>query len=243
MRHVALEVPAGIERAEQASRSREQNAETAHHCDFSRSLGAESATTRQMRGLIAEAIRLMTPPLPENSERQPVCRRRRSAAGAPAASRPSKRMQILSPLTFTYSCVRSKSGLRKQVDEQRAPRARLQLHQLYAELRQRVLIDKVAPRPPRRLLERLSGHFQLHAEDASAPARERRRPWALRTAASGRTGRRAAQRRRARQTRLRRRVQISGRLRGSSAGCAPSLQSLYSRSVSSGPPRSVAQTT
>src|SRR6266850_1283360 len=52
--------------------------------DFSRSLGAGSATTRKTRGLTRSVIALMVPPLP-------------------APSRPSKTMQIFAPVCFTHS--------------------------------------------------------------------------------------------------------------------------------------------
>ena len=48
-------------------------------CDFSRSVGAGSATTRNTRGLTRSTIRLIVPPLP-------------------AVSRPSNTMQILAPV-------------------------------------------------------------------------------------------------------------------------------------------------
>src|SRR4030095_10129660 len=52
---------------------------------FSRSVGAESAMTRNTRGLTRSVIALMVPPLP-------------------APSRPSNTMHTLSPLYFTHSC-------------------------------------------------------------------------------------------------------------------------------------------
>src|SRR3984893_249498 len=55
----------------------------AYICDFSRSVGAGSATTRKMRGLTRSVIALIVPPLP-------------------APSRPSKRMQTLRPLCTTH---------------------------------------------------------------------------------------------------------------------------------------------
>src|SRR5262249_46767143 len=54
-------------------------------CDFSRSVGAGSATTRNTRGLTLSVIALIVPPLP-------------------APSRPSKTTQTLSPLCLTHSC-------------------------------------------------------------------------------------------------------------------------------------------
>jgi hypothetical protein len=53
-------------------------------CDFSRSVGAGSATTRKTRGLTRSVSALIVPPLP-------------------APSRPSKTMQTLSPLWTTHS--------------------------------------------------------------------------------------------------------------------------------------------
>src|SRR5262252_5742326 len=53
-------------------------------CDFWRSDGAGSATTRNTRGLTRSVIALIVPPFP-------------------APSRPSNTMQILSPLYFTHS--------------------------------------------------------------------------------------------------------------------------------------------
>ena len=53
--------------------------------DFSRSVGAGSATTRNTRGLTRSVIRLIVPPLP-------------------AVSRPSNTMQTLAPVAFTHSC-------------------------------------------------------------------------------------------------------------------------------------------
>jgi hypothetical protein len=54
-------------------------------CDFSRSEGAGSATTRNTRGLTFSVIALIVPPLP-------------------AASLPSNRMMTQSFFSFTYSC-------------------------------------------------------------------------------------------------------------------------------------------
>ena len=54
-------------------------------CDFSRSVGAGSATTRNTRGLTRSVIRLIVPPFP-------------------AVSRPSNTMQILAPVSLTHSC-------------------------------------------------------------------------------------------------------------------------------------------
>src|SRR5215470_6790386 len=53
--------------------------------DFSRSVGAGRATTRNTRGLTRSVMALITPPLP-------------------APSRPSNTMQIFIPLSFTHSC-------------------------------------------------------------------------------------------------------------------------------------------
>src|SRR5882762_9630734 len=52
-------------------------------CDFSRSVGAGSATTRKMRGLTRSVIALIVPPLP-------------------APSRPSKMMQTFKPACTTH---------------------------------------------------------------------------------------------------------------------------------------------
>src|SRR3984893_4815090 len=52
-------------------------------CDFSRSVGAGSTTTRKMRGLTRSVIALIVPPLP-------------------APSRPSKRLQTLRPFCTTH---------------------------------------------------------------------------------------------------------------------------------------------
>jgi hypothetical protein len=54
-------------------------------CDFSRSVGDGSATTRKTRGLTRSVSALIVPPLP-------------------APSRPSKTMQTLRPLWTTHSC-------------------------------------------------------------------------------------------------------------------------------------------
>src|SRR3954451_15570435 len=54
-------------------------------CDFSRSVGAGSATTRKTRGLTRSVMALMVPPLP-------------------APSRPSKTMQILAPVAWVHCC-------------------------------------------------------------------------------------------------------------------------------------------
>jgi len=53
--------------------------------DFSRSVGALRATTRNTRGLTRSVMRLITPPLP-------------------AVSRPSNTTTILAPVAFTHSC-------------------------------------------------------------------------------------------------------------------------------------------
>src|SRR5690348_8105129 len=65
-------------------------------CDFSRSVGAGSATTRNTRGLTRSVIRLMVPPLP-------------------AVSRPSNTMQIFAPLAFTHSCSATSSPCRRRI--------------------------------------------------------------------------------------------------------------------------------
>src|SRR6478609_8478177 len=54
-------------------------------CDFSRSVGVCSATTRNTRGLTRSVIRLMVPPFP-------------------AVSRPSNTTQTFAPLALTHSC-------------------------------------------------------------------------------------------------------------------------------------------
>ena len=59
-------------------------------CDFSRSVGAGSATTRNTRGLTREVMRLIVPPLP-------------------AVSRPSNTMQIFAPVALTHSCIATSS--------------------------------------------------------------------------------------------------------------------------------------
>src|SRR6478609_3673872 len=58
--------------------------------DFSRSVGAGRATTRNTRGLTRSTIRLIVPPLP-------------------AVSRPSNTMQTLAPVAFTHSCMATSS--------------------------------------------------------------------------------------------------------------------------------------
>ena len=57
-----------------------------HHCVFSRSDGVPGATTRRMRGDIAEEMRLITPPFP-------------------AASRPSKMTTSFDPDARTHSAI------------------------------------------------------------------------------------------------------------------------------------------
>src|SRR5215470_8374941 len=64
-------------------------------CDFSRSVGAVSATTRNTRGLTRSVIALMVPPLP-------------------AVSRPSKTMQTFAPDVFTHSCIPTSSPWRRR---------------------------------------------------------------------------------------------------------------------------------
>ncbi len=59
-------------------------------CDFSRSVGAGSATTRNTRGLTRSVIRLIVPPFP-------------------AVSRPSNTTQTLAPESFTHSCIATSS--------------------------------------------------------------------------------------------------------------------------------------
>ena len=65
-------------------------------CDFSRSVGAESATTLNTRGLTRSVIRLMVPPLP-------------------AVSRPSNTMQILAPVALTHSCIATSSPWSRRI--------------------------------------------------------------------------------------------------------------------------------
>ena len=59
-------------------------------CDFSRSVGAGSATTRNTRGLTRSVIALIVPPLP-------------------AVSRPSNTTQIFAPGALTHSCMATSS--------------------------------------------------------------------------------------------------------------------------------------
>ncbi len=59
-------------------------------CDFSRSVGAGRATTRNTRGLTRSVIRLIVPPFP-------------------AVSRPSNTTQTLAPESFTHSCIATSS--------------------------------------------------------------------------------------------------------------------------------------
>ena len=59
-------------------------------CDFSRSVGAGRATTRNTRGLTRSVIRLIVPPFP-------------------AVSRPSNTMQIFAPDALTHSCMATSS--------------------------------------------------------------------------------------------------------------------------------------
>src|SRR5256885_209164 len=65
-------------------------------CDFSRSVGAGRATTRNTRGLTRSVIRLIVPPFP-------------------AVSRPSNTMQILAPVAFTHSCMATSSPCRSRI--------------------------------------------------------------------------------------------------------------------------------
>jgi hypothetical protein len=62
-------------------------------CDFSRSVGAGRAATRNTRGLTRSVIRLIVPPFP-------------------AVSRPSNTMQILAPDALTHSCMATSSPCR-----------------------------------------------------------------------------------------------------------------------------------
>jgi hypothetical protein len=59
--------------------------------DFSRSVGAGSATTRNTRGLTLSVMALIVPPLP-------------------AVSRPSNTTQTLAPVDFTHSCMATSSA-------------------------------------------------------------------------------------------------------------------------------------
>src|SRR6516162_2702690 len=61
-------------------------------CDFSRSVGAGSATTRNTRGLTRSVIRLIVPPFP-------------------AVSRPSNTTQILAPVDLTHSCMATRAKI------------------------------------------------------------------------------------------------------------------------------------
>ena len=65
-------------------------------CDFSRSVGADSATTRNTRGLTRSVIRLMVPPLP-------------------AVSRPSNTMHTFAPVAFTHSCRATSSPCSRRI--------------------------------------------------------------------------------------------------------------------------------
>ena len=60
-------------------------------CDFCRSVGAGSATTRKTRGLTRSTMRLIVPPLP-------------------AVSRPSNTMHTLAPVALTHSCMATSSA-------------------------------------------------------------------------------------------------------------------------------------
>src|SRR4029450_13222343 len=64
-------------------------------CDFSRSVGAGRATTRNTRGLTRSAMALIVPPLP-------------------AVSRPSNTTQTLAPDAFTHSCMATSSPCRRR---------------------------------------------------------------------------------------------------------------------------------
>ncbi len=59
-------------------------------CDFSRSVGAGKATTRNTRGLTRSVIALIVPPLP-------------------AVSRPSNTTHTFAPDAFTHSCIATSS--------------------------------------------------------------------------------------------------------------------------------------
>jgi hypothetical protein len=64
--------------------------------DFSRSVGAGRATTRNTRGLTRSVIRLIVPPFP-------------------AVSRPSNTMQSLAPVALTHSCMATSSPCRRRI--------------------------------------------------------------------------------------------------------------------------------
>ena len=65
-------------------------------CDFSRSVGAGRAMTRNTRGLTRSTILLIVPPLP-------------------AVSRPSNAMQILAPVALTHSCIATSSPCSRRI--------------------------------------------------------------------------------------------------------------------------------
>src|SRR5215469_4912381 len=65
-------------------------------CDFSRSVGAGRATTRNTRGLTRSVIRLIVPPFP-------------------AVSLPSNTTQILAPVALTHSCMATSSPCRTRI--------------------------------------------------------------------------------------------------------------------------------
>ena len=65
-------------------------------CDFSRSVGADRATTLNTRGLTRSMMRLIVPPLP-------------------AVSRPSNTMQTLAPVDLTHSCSATSSAWSRSI--------------------------------------------------------------------------------------------------------------------------------
>src|SRR5207302_4464244 len=86
-------VPAAVEDHDLPRRGQMRNIALSI-CDFSRSVGAGSATTRKMRGLTRSVIALIVPPLP-------------------APSRPSNKMQIFRPACTTHCCSLTNSTCRR----------------------------------------------------------------------------------------------------------------------------------
>src|SRR5215813_197047 len=74
-------------------------------CDFSRSVGAGSATTRNTRGLTRSVIRRIVPPFP-------------------AVSRPSNTTQILAPVDLTHSCIATSSPCSRRISSSYSLRPR-----------------------------------------------------------------------------------------------------------------------